>query len=168
MTSKPALDKKMSLNNPIDTVEDFVASQEWPCQRVSYDELLVDVPGRWCDYQVSFFWQEDLNVLQLFTCLDLKIDAKREVEATRLLGLVNQRLAFGHFEVAEEGTVPAYRYAYLLTGIGVLKSALLEELMEFSLNECERFYPAFQFALLGNKTADEAVAIALLDTLGEA
>ncbi|MBA4749449.1 MAG: YbjN domain-containing protein [Alphaproteobacteria bacterium] len=168
MSSSVLVGKKQTRFNPLDEVEEFMAAQEWSYHRAGFDELLVEVPGRWCDYHVSFFWQEEVNVLQLFVSLDIQISHARTDEAIRLMGLINQRLAFGHFELAEENLTPAYRYAYLLTGQSAIRSIFLEELIDFSLGECERFYPAFQFTILGDKSAAEAVEIALLDTLGEA
>ena len=43
-----------------------------------------------------------------------------------------------------------------------------ETLIEAALDECERFYPVFQFVLWGDKTPQEAIAAALVDTAGEA
>ncbi|MCE2951899.1 MAG: YbjN domain-containing protein [Alphaproteobacteria bacterium] len=168
MSSNVLVGKKQTRFNPLDEVEEFMAAQEWSYHRAGFDELLVEVPGRWCEYHVSFFWQEEVNVLQLFVSLDMQIAATRSDEAMRLMGLINQRLAFGHFELAEGSLTPAYRYAYLLTGQTAIRGVFLEELLDFSLGECERFYPAFQFTILGEKCAAEAVEIALLDTLGEA
>jgi hypothetical protein len=36
------------------------------------------------------------------------------------------------------------------------------------MEECERFYPVFQFVLWGGKSPGEAIAAALIDTHGEA
>ncbi|MGH6959444.1 MAG: YbjN domain-containing protein, partial [Dongiaceae bacterium] len=35
-------------------------------------------------------------------------------------------------------------------------------------SECERFFPAFQFVLWGGKSPEEALAAAMLETVGEA
>ena len=43
-----------------------------------------------------------------------------------------------------------------------------ESLSEAALEECERFYPVFQFILWGDKTPAEAIAAALVDAAGEA
>ena len=44
----------------------------------------------------------------------------------------------------------------------------IERLIEIAISECERYYPAFQFVLWGGKSADEAVAAAMFETMGEA
>ena len=41
-------------------------------------------------------------------------------------------------------------------------------IFQAALEECERFYPVFQFVLWGGKSPGEAIAAALIDTHGEA
>ena len=51
---------------------------------------------------------------------------------------------------------------------GALSLDLAETLVESAIDECERFYPVFQFVLWGGKSPKEALAAALIDTQGEA
>ena len=44
----------------------------------------------------------------------------------------------------------------------------MEDLIEIAVGEADRFYPAFQFLLWGGKSPEEALAAALLETVGEA
>jgi hypothetical protein len=41
-------------------------------------------------------------------------------------------------------------------------------LVESAIEECERFYPVFQFVLWGGKSPRDALAAALVETQGEA
>ena len=43
-----------------------------------------------------------------------------------------------------------------------------ELLIESAIDECERFYPVFQFVLWGGKSPKDALAAALIETQGEA
>jgi hypothetical protein len=43
-----------------------------------------------------------------------------------------------------------------------------EAIAEAAMEECERFYPVFQFVLWGGKSPVEAISAALIDTAGEA
>jgi hypothetical protein len=43
-----------------------------------------------------------------------------------------------------------------------------EAISEAAIEECERFYPVFQFVLWGGKSPTEAISAALIDTAGEA
>ena len=41
-------------------------------------------------------------------------------------------------------------------------------IIESAIDECERFYPVFQFVLWGGKSPKDALAAALIETQGEA
>jgi hypothetical protein len=45
---------------------------------------------------------------------------------------------------------------------------LIEDLLDTALVECERFYPAFQYVIWGGKSPSDALAAALVETMGEA
>ncbi len=51
---------------------------------------------------------------------------------------------------------------------GTISLSATELLVESAIEECERFYPVFQFVLWGGKTPREALAAALIETQGEA
>jgi hypothetical protein len=88
-----------------------------------------------------------------------------------VLGLVNEQLWLGHFELwSADGTI-LFRHAMLVDGDGgepALSLAQVEALVDAAIDECERYYPVFQFVLWGGKKPAEALAAALLDTMGEA
>jgi hypothetical protein len=64
--------------------------------------------------------------------------------------------------------VPMFRHTVLLRGAAGASVEQLEDLVDIARNECERFYPAFQFVLWAGRSASEAVELAMLDTVGEA
>ena len=47
-------------------------------------------------------------------------------------------------------------------------SEQVEDLVDIAVSECERFYPAFQLVIWGGKPAAEALAVAMIDPVGEA
>ena len=61
-----------------------------------------------------------------------------------------------------------FRHTLLLRGAGRVSAEQFEDLVDIAFSECERFYPAFQFVLWGGKTPEEALAAAMLETVGEA
>jgi hypothetical protein len=60
-----------------------------------------------------------------------------------------------------------FRHSTILDGDG-LSLEQAEAITEAAVEECERFYPVFQFVLWGGKSPGEAIAAALIDTHGEA
>ena len=62
-----------------------------------------------------------------------------------------------------------FRHAALLDGgDGALSFDAAGTLIDAAIDECERFYPVFQFVLWGGKTPAEAIAAAMIETHGEA
>ena len=51
---------------------------------------------------------------------------------------------------------------------GMLGLGQAQSLVEIAVEECDRFYPAFQFVLWGDKTPAEALDAAMVDAAGEA
>jgi hypothetical protein len=154
--------------NPLELVEDVILDQNWPCQRLNFYEILSEVEGRWGGYRILFLWQEEINVLHFACLLDVPLDSRNLQETYELLTLINERLAIGHFEIYQEEGLPAFRYSFLVNHPRNLQAETLEEIIDIAVHECEKFFPAFQFVLTGEKKAKEATSVAILDTVGEA
>lgn len=166
--SAVAVETPVSIHNPLDVVEEIVTANEWPFERSTEDELVVEIGGRWCDYRLYFVWQPDVSAMQFSCQFDMKLQPSRRDAVSALLAEVNNRLWLGHFDVCNEENTPMFRQTTLLRGSRGATVEQLEDLVEIALSECERFYPAFQFVIWGGKSASEAVAAAILDTHGEA
>lgn len=154
--------------NPLDVVEEIVTANEWPFERSSDEELVVQIGGRWCDYRLYFVWQPDVSAMQFSCQFDMKVQPPRKDAVSDLLAEVNSRMWLGHFDVCGDERTPMFRQTTLLRGSRGASVEQLEDLVEIALSECERFYPAFQFVIWGGKSAAEAVSAAILDTAGEA
>jgi len=151
--------------NPIDDVERIAANREWMFERRSDQEVAVEVPGQWCDFGLYFAWSEDLSALHFSAAFDMRVPPARRPAVYELLAHLNERLWMGHFAVWVEEGVPMFRHT--LVG-GASDGLPIEDVVEVALNECERFYPAFQFVIWGGKSASEAIEASMLDTVGEA
>ncbi len=154
--------------NPIDTVEQLVAEQEWPFERCGDGDLAVCVSGSWCDYNLAFTRSVEMETLTLTAAFDFRVPKPRRGELCVLLSMVNERLALGHFDLAAGEGMILYRGAMPLGGGARAGAGQCEQMLQAALDACERFYPAFQFVLWGGKTAEEALAGAILDCRGEA
>ena len=153
--------------NPIDLVEEIVQANEWPHDRASDEEMVVEVSGRWCDYRLLFVWQREINALHFSCGFEMKVPRRRRVAIYELLAAVNERLWIGHFDVADDQS-PSFRQGVLLRGAQGASVEQIEDLVDIALSECERFYPAFQLVVWGGKRAEEAIAAAMIDPIGEA
>ena len=155
-------------SNPVDVVEHVAARRDWSFERSGEDEIAVTVAGNWTSYAVSFSWVEACEALHLGCAFDMTVPAHRETEVLRLLARINERLLVGHFDLwPSEGAV-MYRNALLLSGGAQPTSQQAERLLASALETCERYYQAFQFVVWAARSADDALACAVFDTVGRA
>jgi len=154
--------------SPLDLVEQFVVANDWPFDRRSDEEMAVEVPGRWCDYSLYFAWREDLGALHFTCAFDMKVPASKKSAIHELLAMVNEKLWLGHFALWAEEGVPMFRQSVLVRNGYGANNETIEDMVDIALNECERFYPAFQFVIWGGKSPIDAMAASMLETVGEA
>ena len=154
--------------NPLDVVEQIVASNEWAFDRRSDGEMAAEAPGKWCDYGLHFAWSTEISAMHFTCAFDMKVPAGARTKLHELLALANEKLWIGHFGLEGEEGIPVFRHAVLLRGARSASVESLEDMVDIAITECERFFPAFQFVLWGGKPPAEALAAAMLDCVGEA
>jgi hypothetical protein len=153
---------------PVDMLAQLFEARGWPCEFVSDEEISGEIPGSWTTYQVRCIWRGEDRVLQLLCLPEIRVpDAKRKA-AYELLALVNEQLWIGHFDIWSSGGVLLYRHGLVLGAEGMLSLSMAQLAVESAVAECDRFYPAFQFVLWGDKKPREALDAALVDAAGEA
>ena len=154
---------------PIDMLEAYYAAHGWEHERHD-DEIVATVKGSWATYELRALWRDDDSVLQFLAFPDIKVTDDRRAAIYEAVGLVNEQLWIGHFELWSSSGVLLFRHAAMVDGEeeGTMTLAAVELLVESAIEECERFYPVFQFVLWGGKTPKEALAAALIETQGEA
>ena len=161
-------EREVPIAHPLDVVERVVTANDWLFDRRSDQEMAAQVPGHWCDYSLYFAWNEEVGALHFTCAFDMRVPAGKRAAISELLSLVNERIWLGHFGVSEEEGLPMYRHALPLRGTAGPTAGQLEDLLDNAVYECERFYPAFQFVIWGGKSAEEAIAAAMIETVGEA
>ena len=154
--------------NPLDTVEQIIAANDWAFDRRSESEMAAEAPGKWCDYGLYFSWSHEISAMHFTCAFDLKVPERRRSALYELLALANERLWIGHFGMDADDGMPVFRHSVLLRGARGASAESVEDMVDIAITECERFYPAFQFVLWGGKTPDEALAAAMLECAGEA
>lgn len=154
---------------PIDMLENYFAAHGWTHERED-DEIVAKVKGSWTEYELRAIWREEDGVLQFLALPDIRVADERRPAIYETLGLVNEQLWIGHFELWSSSGILLYRHAAVLDGDDDPTMSLdrAELLVETAIDECERFYPVFQFVLWGGKSPREAIAAALIETQGEA
>ncbi len=157
------------LGEPIEVIEGLAAASGWPYERVADDEMVVSLEGSWGKYELRAVWGRGVDrILQLMLFPDIKLLDDRRSALAETLGLINEHVWLGHFELWSQGGIIVYRNSVLLSEDGTLSQDMADTLIGAALEEAERFFPVFQFVLWGGKTPADAIASALIETRGEA
>ena len=153
---------------PIDMLAAYFEAHEWPFEHVGEDELVARHRGSWTEYEVRAIWRDDDMVLQLLALPDIRVADDKRIAICETIALINEQLWLGHFELWSTTGTLLFRHGALLGSSGSLTLDQAQLLVESAIDECERFYPVFQFVLWGGKSPAEAMAASLIETHGEA
>ena len=134
--------------DPLDVVEHVLTAENLEFDRTEDGDLAFTLAGEWKDYELWFAWRPEADCLQLCLALGHTVAPEARHPAHELVGLVNQRLWLGHFELWDDGEI-VFRHAIAVEG-------------------ADRFFPAFDFMVRGAKTPAEAMAACMFETVGEA
>jgi hypothetical protein len=158
---------------PIDMLEHVFDTNGWAFERSGDEEISTSIRGGWAAYELRALWREDERVLQIIARTELVAREDRRAAAYETLGLINEQLWMGHFEMwSADGSI-IFRHATLLDaaegeGSPDLTIGQAEILVDAAVEEFDRFYPVFQLVLHADKAPADAMAAALLETMGEA
>lgn len=160
--------KSSDLYNPLDMAEMVIMDRDWVSDRTEDGDLVAEANGSWCKYHVWFTWEETHGGLSFACMMDAKFPKTALPKIQELLATVNEKLWLGHFDICSEEQRIAFRHALLLKGGAGTSTEQLSDLLDIAVEECERFYPAFQSVVWGNKNPEEALAFSLFETVAEA
>ena len=158
---------------PIEVLEAYFEARGWACERSGEGEIVASAPGSWAQYELRGVWRPEDQVLQFLAFPDVKVAAEKRIAIYETLGLINEQMWMGHFEMwSADGTL-LFRHATILDNDDDedepdLTIGQAEVLVEAAVDEFERFYPVFQLVMFADHAPADALAAALLETVGEA
>lgn len=153
---------------PVDMLASLFEARGWPCEFVSEDEIHGEIQGSWASYQLRCIWRSEDHVLQILCLPDIRVPDDKRSAMFEIMALINEQVWLGHFDIWSNGSVLLYRHGLMLGDDGLLSLVQAQTAIEAAVDECDRFYPAFQFLLWGDRSPADALASALIDAAGEA
>lgn len=155
---------------PIDMLENWFSAHGWSHERAGDEEIVAVSQGSWGEYELRGIWREDDRVLQFLAFPDIRVPTNQFASLYEAVGLINEQLWLGHFELWSSNGSLVFRHAALLEVADevVLTNDQIDVLVDTAVGEMDRFYPVFQFVLWGGKTPAEALEAAMVETHGEA
>ena len=153
---------------PVDMLAAFFEARGWLVDHLSDEELSVEIKGNWTSYQLRAVWRDEDHVLQILLLPEMRVPDDKKSAIYETLGLINEQLWLGHFDLWSSNNILLFRHATMLGGSGMLGLDQAQAIVDMAIEEWERFYPVFQFVLWSDKSPQEAIEHAMVDTLGEA
>ena len=150
-----------------DLLADFIEETR-ELLEASEGEIIASAAGSWAQYELRGVWRGDDQVLQFLAFPDIKVAPEKRAAIHESLALINEQLWLGHFELWSNSGTILFRHGMLIGSDASLSLDMTETLIESAIDECERFYPVFQFVLWGGKTPRAALEAAMVDAAGEA
>ena len=156
------------LDDPIELVTRFVVTHDWLLQSRGENAVLVEVPGKWCDYQLAVIWRDDEAAMQVSCRIDVQTAPTRYGEMALLASLLNKQIFIGHLGLDVTTGELEMRYTLALRGAGGATPEQIEDVVDIMLGECEQVYPAIHQVAAGQMAAAEAATAVMMLTEGEA
>ena len=64
-------------DSPLDIIEHLVVANDWVFERPNNQEIAIQVPGRWCDYNIYFAWNSSASAMHFSLAVDNRVPRKR-------------------------------------------------------------------------------------------
>ena len=154
--------------DPIDIVEQIAEHHAWEFDRISNDQIAMEVVGLWRTYSVTLAWSDYDNTLRLVCTCELGPTEKRLPKLYELLNLLNDSCWAGSFTWWEEQQLLVFRYGLLIADGQVPTPDQIDTIINTTVAAFEHYYPAVQLTLWDNKEPEEAMAITIGKTYGRA
>ena len=85
-----------------------------------------------------------------------------------MLNDVNDQCWAGAFTYWDEQKLMVYRYGLVMTGAQAVSPDQVDTLIRAAVTNSERFYPAFQLVVWGDRTPQQALQAAIAEAYGRA
>ncbi len=154
--------------HPIDIVEHLAAHHEWDFDRIADDQIAMAVEGQWRTYSITLAWSPYDETLRLICTFEMEPPAEKLPKLYELLNNVNDQCWAGAFTYWAEQQLMVYRYGLMLAGGNVASAEQIDTMIGAAVMSAERYYPALQLLVWGDRTPEEAIQVAIAEAYGRA
>ncbi|WP_371037099.1 MULTISPECIES: YbjN domain-containing protein [unclassified Rhodosalinus] len=154
--------------HPIDIVEHLAEHHDWDFDRIAEDQIAMAVEGQWRTYSITLAWSAYDETLRMICTFEMEPPAERLPALHETLNLVNDRCWAGAFTWWQAQKLMVYRYGLVLAGEQVASPEQIDTMITAAVLSAERYYPAFQLVLWGDKTPPQALQVAIAEAYGRA
>ena len=154
--------------HPIDLVEHIAEHHDWEFDRIADDQIAMAVEGQWRTYSITLAWSVYDQTLRLICTFEMEPPEDRVPALYEALNRVNDMCWAGAFTYWAEQKLMVYRYGLVMAGGQGVSPDQVDTLIKAAVLSAERFYPAFQLVVWGDRTPQEALQVAIAEAYGRA
>ncbi len=154
--------------HPIDMVEHLAETQDWDFDRIGDDQIAMAVEGQWRTYSVTLAWSPMDETLRLICTFEMEPPEDRLPALWEGLNAVNDQCWAGAFSYWDEPKLMVYKYGLLLAGGQMASAEQINTIITTAVLASERYYPAFQLMVYTDRSAKDALQIAIAEAYGHA
>lgn len=154
--------------HPIDIVETIAQHNEWDFDRITDDQIAMAVEGQWRTYSITLAWSHSDETLRMICTFEMEPPEDRLPTLHEGLNAVNDRCWAGAFSYWADQKLMVYKYGLMLAGGNIASPDQIDTMISAAVLSAERYYPAFQLMAWTDRSADEALQIAIAEAYGHA
>jgi len=154
--------------HPIDIVEHIAEHHEWDFDRMGDDQIAMAVAGQWRTYSLTLAWSGYDETLRMVCTFEMEPPEEKMPGLFELLNHVNDQCWAGAFTYWVEPKLMVYRYGLVLAGGQIASAEQIDTMINAAVLSAERYYPAMQLLIWGDKSPEEAMQAAIAEAYGRA
>ena len=154
--------------HPIDIVEHLAEHHDWDFDRIGDDQIAMAVEGQWRTYSITLAWSPYDETLRMVCTFEMEPPEDRHGDLYELLNLVNDQCWSGAFTFWAAQKLMVYRYGLVLSGGQMATPEQIDTLIMAAVLNAERYYPAMQLLVWGDRTPKDALQVAIAEAYGRA
>ena len=154
--------------HPIDIVEHLAEHHDWEFDRIADDQIAMAVEGQWRTYSITLAWSGYDEILRMVCTFEMEPPEAKLPVLYEMLNEVNDQCWAGAFSYWNEQKLMVYRYGLVMTGAQGISPEQVDTLITTAVMSAERYYPAFQLAVWGDRSPQDALQVAIAEAYGRA
>jgi len=154
--------------HPIDIVEHLAEHHDWDFDRMGDDQIAMAVEGQWRTYSITLAWSGYDETLRMVCSFEMEPPEEKTTRLYELLNAMNDACWAGAFTYWAEQKLMIYRYGMVLAGGQMASPEQIDTIISTAVRSAERFYPAIQLLVWGDRTPEEAMQVAIAEAYGRA
>jgi hypothetical protein len=154
--------------HPIDIVEHLAEHHEWDFDRIGDDQIAMAVEGLWRTYSITLAWSNYDETLRMVCTFEMEPPQEKLPKLFELLNRMNDQCWAGAFTYWGEQKLMVYRYGLVLAGGQSASPEQIDTMINAAVLSAERYYPAIQLMVWGDRSPKDAMQVAIAEAYGRA